>query len=352
MEMDRKSNPLACPDCDGGLTRRDLLKSVGGAAIAVAAAPLVTLVTPRPVSAAEDAARKAVAVGKPETLVKTFYDSLTDTQRSAVAFPFDHPLRSKVDNNWFIVPQTIGKFYTPEQQEMIGQIFRGIHNEEYLDKVLFHMKEDAGSFDKYVVAMFGTPGSGAFEWVLTGRHCTVRCDGDSVDGAAFGGPIFYGHASGTFNEKPDHPGNVYWYQAKRANEVFQALDGKQREMAVVKGAVPPEQGNATVKLSGKDGMRPGIPVSALSRDQKGLVDKVLADLLLPYRKADADEAMKYIRANGGLDSLSLAFYQAEDIGNDGVWDVWRVEGPAMMWYFRGAPHVHTWVHIDQKPPVG
>lgn len=33
-----------------------------------------------------------------------------------------------------------------------------------------------------------------FEFVLTGRHCTRRCDGDSVEGAAFGGPLFYGHA--------------------------------------------------------------------------------------------------------------------------------------------------------------
>ena len=53
-------------------------------------------------------------------------------------------------------------------------------------------------------------------------------------GAAFGGPIFYGHQAGsTFEEKPDHPNNVYWYQAKRANEVFQALDGKQREKALL-----------------------------------------------------------------------------------------------------------------------
>jgi hypothetical protein len=60
--------------------------------------------------------------------------------------------------------------------------------------------------------------------------------------------------------------------------------------------------------------------------------------------------MKYIKANGGLDSLSLAFYQGADIGNDGVWDVWRLEGPAMIWYFRGSPHVHTWVNIAQKAP--
>jgi hypothetical protein len=36
-----------------------------------------------------------------------------------------------------------------------------------------------------------------------------------------------------------------------------------------------------------------------------------------------------------------------DIGNDGVWDVWQIEGPFMRWYFRGSPHVHTWVHVRE-----
>jgi hypothetical protein len=343
--MEPKRNPASCPDCDG-ITRRDLLKSVGGVAIAAATVPLSVLVTPRPVSAADEVAKKIAAAAKPETLVKTLYDSLTAEQKTTVAFPFDHALRSKVDNNWAIVKPRIREFFTPDQQAMIIDIFRGVHSEEYLAQVLKQMQDDAGGVGNYHVALFGEPGTGKFEWVLSGRHCTIRCDGDSVEGAAFGGPIFYGHQAGSSaTEKPDHPDNVYWYQAKRANELFQALDGKQREKALVTGRVPPEEGNATVKLSGKDGVRPGIPVAEMSRDQKELVGKVMADLLLPYRKADADEAMRYIKENGGLDSLSMAYYQGMDIGNDGVWDVWRVEGPAMMWYFRGAPHVHTWVHI-------
>src|SRR5438445_4438714 len=117
---------------------------------------------------------------------------------------------------------------------MIAENFRGLKNPEFVDKVLYHINEDAGGLGKYSVALFGEPGTGAFEFVLTGRHCTARCDGDSVQGAAFGGPIFYGHQAGpTFEEKPEHPNNVYWYQAKLANEVFQALNGKQRELALV-----------------------------------------------------------------------------------------------------------------------
>ena len=75
---------------------------------------------------------------------------------------------------------------------------------------------------------------------------------------------------------------------------------------------------------------------------------MLADLLHPYRQQDRDEAMKYIRANGGAEALTMSFYKNADIGNDGVWDVWELESPDMLWYFRGYPHVHTWVNIRAK----
>jgi hypothetical protein len=197
------------------------------------------------------------------------------------------------------------------------------------------------------VAIFGQPGTKQFEWVMTGRHLTLRVDGNSEPGVAFGGPLFYGHAAQGFNEKPDHPGNVYWYQALRANEVFQALDGKQREKVLVTGAVPPE--SPATLLSRAAGERPGMLVSEMSRDQRGLVGKVLEDLLAPMNKVDVDEARKYLNNHGGLDSLNMAFYKAEDIGSDQVWDVWRLEGPTMVWYFRGSPHVHTWVYLADQP---
>ncbi len=287
---------------------------------------------------------RAGSIPSSETLVATLYKSLTDQQKQAVAFEFNHPLQSKVDNNWHITPQKIGEFYSADQQAMIREIFVGMHNPEYVEKVLAHMQEDGGGLGNYSVAIFGEPGRGAFEFVLTGRHCTMRCDGDSVEGTAFGGPIFYGHASQSFNEKPDHPGNVYWYQAKQANEVFQALDGKQRAVALL--ADPREEkGTTTVELNSQKGRIPGLPVSEMSRDQKELVRKVLADLLLPFRKADANEAMADIERNGGIDHLTMSFYKNMDIGSDGVWDVWQLESPSMIWYFRGAPHVHVWVNV-------
>jgi len=283
-----------------------------------------------------------------ETLAAQLHRSLDDTQRSLLCHDFDHPLRAKVDNNWMISKKSIQETLNPDQRDLVRQIFRHLHSPEFADKAVDQMIQDSEGrgFDGGTsVALFGKPGTGKFEFVLTGRHCTRRCDGDSTEGAAFGGPIFYGHQAGPNDAEPaDHPGNVFWFQAKRVNEVYQALSGKQQSKALVDASGRPERATQTVKLTGnKDGL-PGLSLSELSRDQRGLVEAVLADLLTPFRKPDAEEAMKLVRAEG-LENLSLALYKRDDVGGDKVWDVWQIEGPNMLWYFRGDPHVHCWVHI-------
>jgi hypothetical protein len=354
--MSQPSSPRsrACPDCDehtNGPSRREFLLSTAGVAVAAAAAGVVPVSAPR-AAAAEASATAGSAGASGETLVAQLHSSLSEQQKKAICFGFDHPLRQKVDNNWFITEQRIGEVLKPDQQDLVRQIFMSMHSDEYAKRVFDQVEHDGGgpgTFKECAVALFGEPdksGDGSkakFEFVLTGRHCTRRCDGNSVAGAAFGGPIFYGHAAEGFNEKPNHPGNAYWFQALRANEVFKALDGKQRKLALRTDARK-EEGTKTVALKGKADGLPGIPVSELTSDQKELVRKVMADLLAPFRKQDADEAMKLVEA-GGFDRLHLAFFQNMDIGDDGVWDVWQIEGPSMLWYFRGQPHVHTWVNI-------
>ncbi len=326
-----------CPDCASETTRREFLKA--SAAVGIAAAGLASGI---PAVAKE---------GKPatsETLVQQLYTTLTDEQKQKCAFPFDHKLRSDVNNNWHITETRLGKDFTKDQQALITEIFNGLHSEEYAEKVWQQVEHD-GRFDNTSIALFGEPGSGKFEFVLTGRHCTRRCDGDSVAGKAFGGPIFYGHAAKGFNEPADHEGNAYWYQALRANELFQALDGKQRQVALRTDARA-EQGTNTVRLKGTGGDLAGLPVSEMSDDQKKLAHSVMSDVLAPFREVDRVEAMKLVEKNG-FDNLHFSYYKNMDIGGDGVWDVWQVEGPAMVWFFRGQPHVHTWVHIAESADV-
>ncbi len=288
--------------------------------------------------------------GASETLVKTLYDSLTDAQRGALVFGFDDPLRTKISNNWHITEPRIGSFLTADQNEMVKEIFLKAHSDEYADKVIGQVAHDSGQkgFGDSSIAIFGEPGSGKFQFVLTGRHCTRRVDGDSVAGKAFGGPIFYGHAAEGFNESAEHKGNAYWYQAQSANKVFAMLDGKQRETALVEKEAPDNA--STIQLKRQAGDLPGLAVADMTADQKTAVRGVLNDLLMPFREADRAESMKLIE-KAGFDDLHLTFYKEGDLGSDGIWDNWRLEGPHMVWYFRGAPHVHTWVHIsDPETP--
>lgn len=322
--------------CDSSCdrSRRDFLRKSAALAAGAFAAPVF-------------AAESAAAGGSPksETIVKTLFDSLNDKQRDALVFPFDHELRSAIDNNWQITKQQIGQFLDKDQNEMVREIFNGLHSEEYRETVMNQVKSDSGKagFGSSSIAIFGDPGTGKFEFVLTGRHTTRRADGDSVEGKAFGGPIFYGHAAGDFNEGPKHEGNAYWFQAKRANEVFQMLDADQREQAL--GAKSRgERREQTVKLQGVAGEFEGLRFSDMTGDQQEGVKKVLDDLLAPFRDEDRAESMKLIEA-AGLGDLHLTFFKDKDIGDDGVWDNWQIEGPHMVWYFRGAPHVHTWAHI-------
>jgi len=81
------------------------------------------------------------------------------------------------------------------------------------------------------------------------------------------------------------------------------------------------------------------------------MQKVLQLLIEPYRQADQDEVVKALKAQGGLDKCFLVFYEEDDLGKDGVWDNWRLEGPAFVWHWRGAPHVHVWVNVADDPSV-
>src|SRR5437899_2488702 len=149
-------------ECCREVTRRTFLKTTVAGAAAVAASPLASLA----VSQAEStAAKKATS----ETLVATLFKSLSEEQRKVIGFPFDHPLRSKVDNNWMITDKKISEFYTKDQQAMIRQIFIDLHSPEYAQKVVQQVEHDGGKegFGGCSIALFGEPGMGKFEFVLT-----------------------------------------------------------------------------------------------------------------------------------------------------------------------------------------
>jgi hypothetical protein len=315
-----------CPDCQR-VDRRDFVR-IGGAALAGAAAsawsvPSTGRAAPTPASAAE-------------TVVGRLYASLSEKQKGVICLPFDHQGRRNISANWHVTEATIGDdLFSDEQRALIDQIVRQVTSEDGYERLQRQMDEDDGGMENYSIAIFGEPGAGKFQWEMTGRHLTMRADGNSVDRAAFGGPIVYGHG------EEDPKQNLFYYQTQQANEVFAALDPKQRERALLKNA-PAE---TKVQVQGPRGKFPGIAVSELAQDQQQLVAATLKVLLAPYRQEDVEEVMALLKAGGGLEQLRMAFYQEQDLQDDGVWDIWRVEGPSLVWHFRGAPHVHAYINI-------
>jgi hypothetical protein len=323
------------------ISRRRLLAGAAACAGAVAA---------RGAAVAEESAPVAA-----ETLAARLHAALTPAQRKQICFPWDyvHPkfglLRTRVGNNWnATTPGVASDFFTKDQQRLVRDIFEHLIEPEWHARFDKQLEDDTGGFGHdQSVALIGEPGSGKFQFLLTGRHMTLRCDGDSAEHVAFGGPIFYGHDAGGFNEEKGHEGNVFWPQAIAANGVFAMLDGRQREAALV--AKAPRESAIAFRPKGQDPA--GLPVSELAADQRAELERVLGVLLEPYRTLDRDEVRGCLSRQGGLDRCRLAFYREGDIGNDGVWDNWRLEGPAVVWHFRGAPHVHVWVNIADTPDV-
>ena len=341
-------NPGSSPDNKSPeflqISRRHFVRTMGAA---LAGSPL--LGAEHLLAGQSDTPAKTTA---PEPLVKKLYESLTPAQKSKVCFDWDHKsksglLRQKIQANWNITkPYVTSDFYNKDQQELIEAIFFGHFDPSWHKNIRQQLLDDQGGYgEEQSIAIFGTPGTDQFQFVMTGRHTTVRCDGDSAEHLAFGGPIFYGHAAEDFNEKPDHPGNVFWQQALKANQVYNILDGKQRKQALIPQA--PQESRVQFKKSADQ--ITGLQIADMTKDQKQEMQSVLSLLLEPFRTSDQQEVRKCIDTQGGLDQCRVSFYQSGDIGNDETWDIWRLEGPSFVWHYRGAPHVHVWVNVSDDP---
>lgn len=292
--------------------------------------------------------------GKKDSLVTQLYKSLTEVQRQKVCLPVDHVKRQYISNWWYIHPEhRIPSTFTPEQQELVQKIFDSMHNpglrEAVNRQVLIDQYGEAKNAPS--AGFFGTPEDANFEFIYTGHHVTRRCNGHFDKGQGFGGaPIFYGHyphpvkkGSENFHETKDHPGNPYWYQGTTFNRFVQALDGRQQKMGLVTLEPRSEDPNRVVQIASE---KRGLPTSELSADQKKLLLETMRGMMAMFREDDVNATMETIRKKGVVNRLTISWYAGKyDIGSDQVWDTWQIEGPDMVWYFRGEPHIHSYFQL-------
>ncbi len=341
-----------CPFCDSGFDddarnfargpRRRFLRTVGGGAAALFATNNLAM-------AADDLPAKP-ANQVAENLVGELYATLSAEQKKAVVRPWDHrkgnlPARLGTYNS-AIEGKRIRDHYTKAQQELIQRTLRAIlSSDEAYERISRNNRWDSsGSFDGCGATIFGEPGTEKpFAWVFSGHHLTLRCDGNSQPGAAFGGPIYYGHRKPGYSKE-----NVYFYQTEQVQGVFESLDAEQRKVAVAEKN--PGDGRRGIQFRADgDAPRPGISYDDLSAEQQGQVDGVLRTLLAPFRQEDTDEVMSIVKAHGGTRTINLAFYKDKRSSEDSVrWHFWRLEGPGFIWNYRPLPHVHCFANIADR----
>jgi hypothetical protein len=336
-----------CPECEAldqgqSLDRRDFFRVLGGTAAVAGTAGLLPAV-----ARAADSAPVKRPTKPAEDLIKELYSTLNDTQKKTVVLPWDDGPKNGIPTrmgmyNAPIKGQKIGALYSKAQQELLNKIVRSLISEEEQSYGRISRNgtwDNSGSFENCGAHIFGNPLEGQkYAWVFAGHHLTLRCDGDSLEGAAWGGPIYYGHSPNGYSDK-----NVWYYQTEKALEVFKSLGKKQQEVAIVGGS-PGEQAGS-VRFRKPEQTKPGIACSELTSEQKALVEIVIKSVLSPYRKQDAEEVLQILRANGGLEKLHLAFYKDDKMNDNERWHFWRLEGPGFVWNYRILPHVHCFVNI-------
>jgi hypothetical protein len=321
-----------CPECGDKVPaqpvdRRSFLKVAGGAA-ALALSGL------RPLRAQEKPNKPA------EELIKELYGSLTEDQKAAVVAPLASPQRLQIFNA--AIGKKIGEVYTKPQQELVGRILRSIAADDEGYRLLSRDGTWDGSkaFENCGANLFGAT-SDRYTWVFSGHHLTIRCNGNTEEGVAFGGPLYYGHSPNGYSDK-----NLFFYQTRSALAVFEALTEAQRKTAVLTDT--PGEGLPSIKFRAPGEARPGVAYGELSPEARALVEKVMKDVLSPYRKQDVERVLQVIKGTGGMEKINLAFYREEDAKASQPWHFWRLEGPGFVWNYRVLPHVHTYVNISAK----
>jgi len=333
----------SCPECEHGpqFGRRDFIRVLGASAVA-AALPMSPLAKAR--AAREEKQAKA------EQLVFELFSTMDAEQKTKLVFPWNQargkdPLPARLmTGNAAVKGSEIGLAYNKKQVELLDKIFHAIGNGEEGYKQLSRNGrfDNSNDFESISAIVYGEAAEGKkFSLVFTGHHLTVRCDGNSEEATAFGGPLYYGHSPSGYATN-----NVFHKQTEAATELFRALDKEAKKVAVMPGKWKDEHGSIPVPK--KDSKIPGLCFKDMNKDQKALTEKLMKELISPYRKEDGDEVMELIKATGGMEKVSMAFYEENERTEKEPWTYWRLEGPGFVWSFRALPHIHTFVHVNSK----
>lgn len=282
-----------------------------------------------------------------------FLASLNADQRAKATFKFDDPNRF----DWHYIPRARKglplKEMTPAQrqaaQKLLGTTLsaKGMRqSSQIMNDLELVLRGDGPNPamnrdpELYFFTVFGTPGDKtAWGWRVEGHHLSQNftvANGTLTSWT----PDFYGANPAEVMQGPKQGLRVLSAEEDKAFAVLHALDGQQKQTAVLQDKVPNDM------ITGHErSVRPlspdGLPASRMTPAQQ----KMLRELLNEYtsRMVDeiASERMRRINA-AGFDKVAFAW-----IGADALHEphYYRVQGPTFLIEFDNvqsrANHIHS-----------
>jgi hypothetical protein len=274
-----------------------------------------------------------------DTLARRLYTSLSDEQRADTCVAYDHPLRQYHNRGAGGGGRVVIFGFDRNQRQILTDLLYAGLSAEGRDRVPEEYFSRWSGIQMMRVLICGDPMSSAYQIILTAAHLNLRLGGKSREGAAFGGPQVYGDQRG--NGRVGLPGNLYRDQFLFAQRLFRSLDaGRQKQVLIAEAPV-----QTGIELQGRHGVFAGIPISELASDSKALTRELVERIFSTYPPDDVVFARECLVANGGIDPLFLSYYQHGEDGDIPESQVFRLEGPAAVFYFRGYPHVHAFLNV-------
>jgi hypothetical protein len=284
--------------------------------------------------------RRSECLDSVDALAVRLYDSLDTATRDRACVDYDHPLRQYHNRGVSCGGVDIsGRRFSREQRLLLTDLLYAGLSEQGWSRLPSQFFINWPGVHLLELLICGDPRDAPYQILLSGPHLNLRLGGRSREGVAFGGPMVYGDQRG--NNRQGLPRNVYRYQFQKALRLFRSLEPRQQQAVVL--ARSPIQ--TQIELQGRHGSFAGIEVAELSRAGKTAVGELVDSILSTYAGEDVAYARHCLAENGGLDGLFLSYYEEGEVDGSGEYQIFRLEGPAAVFYFRGFPHVHAFVNI-------
>jgi hypothetical protein len=321
------------------MNRRQLIKAGAGigALTAVAAAVRYTVLSP-------PQRRDITSI---DELAAQIHAELSTSAGARACLDYDHPLRQVHNRGLWLGGLTVNAATLSwNTRRALTTILREKLSTAGFERLLSQFPSIFSGVNFLQLLLFGIPGHGPWQMLLSGIHLNLRVGSPIHDGTAFGGPQVYGDQRG--NDRHGLPGNVFRYQMQTAHDLITGLTPAQRS-AIRVAQAPPQ---TCIAVQGRDGRFDGLPVADLPIQSRRQAQAVVTGILDNYGAEGAAYAWECLHRNGGVDGLYFADYDVDFAGGrhagDNPSQIFRLEGPSAVFYFRGEPHVHAFVSVERN----